>query len=401
MQFPDDADLEEESLLWSDLWLAEQKTFRCVVAGMEKGSETGNLHAQCYYEFNNCRNFKSVSSLLSKYDISVDWLNVAYGSPKQCYNYCVKDGDYISYGKPICLTSERGKRSDIDKLKTAIWEENADMTRISKEFFAQYLHYRGNIRAMLSLRTREMAMAAYKAHLKTPYEWQKKMFWFLKEKVTPRHITFIVGTKGGEGKSEFASMLLAREGIDNVFLFQNAKSNDLLYAWNGEEYCVLDLSRVNQAKVNWGVLENFGNGKAFSGKYDAITKLFARGSKCIVLMNWAPPQGIFSEDRMNICHLNLDPKWNVYLKDYKPKVIWDEEDEPLEWTFDRVVPDGFPVLPRRVVLNRDQFVYEEDLPEYKQTEFIDPPINRPALRRLHPIVVDRSPSPPFNNVCFI
>ena len=50
------------------------------------------------------------------------------------------------------------------------------------------------------------------------------------------------------------------------YMFENGKSADIKYAFNGEKICIFDLSRSQSDHVNYEVMESVKNGVLFSSK---------------------------------------------------------------------------------------------------------------------------------------
>ena len=56
--------------------------------------------------------------------------------------------------------------------------------------------------------------------------------------------------------------------------FENGKSADIKYAYDGQRCVVFDLSRSQESHVNYEVIESVKNGVVFSTKYESQMKVF-------------------------------------------------------------------------------------------------------------------------------
>ena len=56
--------------------------------------------------------------------------------------------------------------------------------------------------------------------------------------------------------------------------YENGKSADVKYAYNGQETVIFDLSHSQETHVNYEVIESIKNGVVFSTKYTLEMKVF-------------------------------------------------------------------------------------------------------------------------------
>lgn len=111
-----------------------------------------------------------------------------------------------------------------------------------------------------------------------------------------RQILFVVGEFGGEGKTFLAHYLVANHG---AVKYENSKTNDVKYAYEGEPIVIFDFVRSSQDHINYEILEIIKNGSFFSSKYQSEFKAFAP-PKVVVFTNEHPDLNKLSKDRYQI-----------------------------------------------------------------------------------------------------
>nr|ARI50281.1 master replication initiator protein [Sophora yellow stunt virus] len=109
-----------------------------------------------------------------------------------------------------------------------------------------------------------------------------------------RRIIWVYGPQGGEGKTSYAKHLVKTR---NAFYTTGGKTADIAFAWDHQELVVFDFPRSFEEYVNYGVIEQLKNGIIQSGKYQSVIK-YAEYVEVIVLSNFTPRSGMFSEDRI-------------------------------------------------------------------------------------------------------
>ena len=145
------------------------------------------------------------------------------------------------------------------------------------------------------------------------------MLEYIEKSPDARKVVWFVDEKGNSGKTYITKYLLT-EG--DALRFENAKSADVKYAYNGEKTVVFDLSRSQETHVNYEVIESVKNGVVFSTKYESQMKVF-KTPHVIIMANFAPDESKMSSDRWDIRYLteddqkmpNLDDVMDVYLRD--------------------------------------------------------------------------------------
>nr|AKO71383.1 Replication associated protein [Banana bunchy top virus]AKO71384.1 Replication associated protein [Banana bunchy top virus]AKO71386.1 Replication associated protein [Banana bunchy top virus]WET17405.1 replication associated protein [Banana bunchy top virus]WET17408.1 replication associated protein [Banana bunchy top virus] len=111
-----------------------------------------------------------------------------------------------------------------------------------------------------------------------------------------RRIIWVYGPNGGEGKTTYAKYLMKTK---NAFYSPGGKSLDICRLYNYEEIVIFDIPRCKEEYLNYGLLEEFKNGIIQSGKYEPVLKI-VEYVEVIVMANFLPKEGIFSEDRIKL-----------------------------------------------------------------------------------------------------
>lgn len=261
--------------------------FLYVVYGRELGEEKETPHLQGYIEFP----FRVSLRQCKRLHETAHW-EPRRGHQSQAIEYCKKEGDYVELGRK----REQGKRSDFSKLRDRI-KEGASEEDIFEEFPDMYFKYKQNIVSTIEDRSLEIDAPEIKL-----FEWQENLCATLDGEPDDRKINWVVDEIGGAGKTTFSKWLIAKHGKD-VFYFTNAQTKDVAFAYKGQRICILDLSRSNAEKVNYGILESVKNGLLFSGKYRSTTKAF-NVPHVIVFANFFPDWDKMSMDRWEVIEIN-------------------------------------------------------------------------------------------------
>ena len=89
--------------------------------------------------------------------------------------------------------------------------------------------------------------------------WQADLLAKLDRPPHPRSITWYLDPAGASGQTWLSRYLLVMRP-DHVILFENGRSQDLKYAYDGQRIVLLDLSRSQEDRFNYEVLESIKNG---------------------------------------------------------------------------------------------------------------------------------------------
>lgn len=131
------------------------------------------------------------------------------------------------------------------------------------------------------------------------YQWQKELLEYVKGPVNDREILWYYDQKGGKGKTAMCKFLISNH---NASFISNGKTSDLSFAINDPKIVVVNYTRDNEERINYGILESIKDGLVFSGKYESKTKCFDP-PHLIVFANFSPRLESMSLDRWKIITL--------------------------------------------------------------------------------------------------
>ncbi len=233
--------------------LTQRHTFIDYIFGLEKGEE-GTPHIQGFVNFKNAITFRSMKKAFPKAHIEK-----AKGSIKQNFEYCSKDGDFISN---IDLRSHQEKIID------------------------------------------EIINDEYKDVQWTP--WQKKIFKILDNKPDKRKIHWFWEPNGNIGKSYLCKYL----ALTRKIIIADGKKTDIFHSIykliNDQKetptIIMIDIPRTNFEYVNYGAIEQIKNGCIYSGKYEGGLCVFPI-PHVIIFANEEPKYEAMSKDRWDVTQL--------------------------------------------------------------------------------------------------
>ena len=140
--------------------------------------------------------------------------------------------------------------------------------------------------------------------------WQSEVLQFL-ECPDSRTVYWIVGKKGGEGKSFIQDVIKKSYGTRRVFKSEiNTRKVDIAYALAREVMTCKDIFLFNLLRsdyvVSYGVLENIKDGYLISSKYKSTVLKIKTPNVIIVFSNDFPDQNKLSSDRWKIYEIKND-----------------------------------------------------------------------------------------------
>jgi len=131
-------------------------------------------------------------------------------------------------------------------------------------------------------------------------QWQENLFKLMKFYKTigeDRKIIWICDEEGNAGKSLFCKYMALNHDASVV---GNGGFADIAYAVkNNPDYVLMNLSRSNEGRVNYGVIEAIKDGMLFSAKYESTMKIFD-SPVVVVMANFFPEVHAMSMDRWEI-----------------------------------------------------------------------------------------------------
>lgn len=110
--------------------------------------------------------------------------------------------------------------------------------------------------------------------------WQLKCLQLL-ENQNNREIMFVIDPVGGVGKTFLSKYLTLIHGAAR---FDNGKSADIKYLYQGEKVVIFDLCKSQRDHINYEVIEQIKNGILCSYKYQSERKVY-NIPKIVVFMN--------------------------------------------------------------------------------------------------------------------
>lgn len=149
-----------------------------------------------------------------------------------------------------------------------------------------------------------------------------------------RQILWVYDEEGNKGKTFLSKYLCVMKG---AIRFQNGKSADIKYAYNGQDIVIFDYVRSMEEIVNYGIIECMKDGIMFSTKYESKQKYGHTNTKVVCFSNFKPAIDKMSLDRWDL--LNID-NFNTMCKK-KAKLNLEGYNK---WAASVEVENGFPVM---------------------------------------------------------
>jgi len=279
----------DEVQLLSGLYPA---TASYVVFGREVAPGTGTPHLQGYICFNQRKSINFVRQLLPRAHIEI-----ARGSPTQCRDYSIKDGDYDEFGT---LPNAAGHRSDWDDYRKWCSEldHRPDQREIMDFWPAIWGRYSRSAVAMANEYCPKPKLREGDTN-----EWQTALELLLEEPAEDRMVRFYVDTVGGSGKSWFCGYLYTKR--DDVQLLGPGKRDDIAHMIElGKRIFLFNIPRGSMEFLNYGLLEMLKDRMIVSPKYESTMKILDYVPHVVVFSNEHPDETKMSADRYDINILN-------------------------------------------------------------------------------------------------
>ncbi|CAI9733846.1 Hypothetical predicted protein [Octopus vulgaris] len=172
--------------------------------------------------------------------------------------------------------------------------------------------YRNNVRAVGDLfveskkkRTFDLIVMEYENVVWQ--RWQFRLIQELKKKPDPRKIIWYCDPVGNSGKAYLSRYLQTIDGIR----FENGRSVDIKYKYDGRRIVVFDYTRSQKDHINYDVIESIKNGLICSTKYVPVTKTFPI-PHVVVFANFEPDRSKMSADRWDIRFLTTEDYQKIY-----------------------------------------------------------------------------------------
>ena len=284
-------------------------TQNCIYAivGIEQG-ELNTVHLQCFVHFRKQLLFNRAKAMLS----CRAHLEGARGTDVQNKVYCEKGGHVIiEIGTPNEHYQHSNDTSnacyDIAQ-KMADGECVATICEDPTNCKVYTRHYKAIERITHSIIQKSMRQHVMDNGKDIVWKvWQQKIIKLLLKKPHERTVHWVYEETGNTGKTFLTRYIMSAH--PSCICFENAKSADLKYAYNGENIVLFDLSRSSEHIFNYEALESLKNGRMFSPKYESASKLY-NIHHVLVFANWMPDMTRLSLDRWNIIHISTSD--NLY-----------------------------------------------------------------------------------------
>ncbi|AHH31485.1 replication-associated protein [Dragonfly larvae associated circular virus-10] len=280
--------------------ITEKLTFsNCVFAkvGKEIG-DSGTPHLQGFIHLRKRLRLACLKKLVG----DRAHCEVARGTDKDNESYCGKDSDVVlTIGEPTIGTTEQGGGDTIHSIARRIalkLSKGTDITELQGEEWKAYCRHSKVIQELSAALVKNKNIKDQAAQMsdKPLRTWQKELKNAIQTVPDDRKVMWYCDSVGNTGKTWFSKYLVALHG---AIRFENGKSADIKYAYNGERVVVFDLSRSQVDHFNYEVIESIKNGLMFSPKYTSCTKMYPI-PHVIVFANWMSDESKLSADRWKI-----------------------------------------------------------------------------------------------------
>ena len=240
---------------------------------------------------------------------------IARGSDEDNDRYCTKDGDVLlRVGAPCSSDADRDTTNRSYRKAREIGKRLAggeDLLCILDGDDDAGVAYLKHARVIQEFTTAERQ----KSHLDVVSRqfdhvvlrfWQRELLIYLENEPDPRKIVWYVDEKGNSGKTFLSKYLIAKKG---AVRFENGRSCDIKFAYAGEKIVLFDLSRSQEERFNYEVLESLKNGVMFSSKYGSAMRVYSV-PHVVVFCNWSPNCEKLSQDRWDVRYIDEEQcKW--------------------------------------------------------------------------------------------
>lgn len=207
-------------------------------------------------------------------------------NPKACIEYTMKeDKEVYLWGTCEEIVKKGGKFSQVAK-ELIDGKNPRDIMKMEPGFFLQ--HKRKVDEMYQFIEEDKKLISNFE-----PFGWQLDVLQKIEDQ-NERQILWVVDGDGNCGKSMLADWLECY----GAFRCNAGKIQDITYLYQKEQLVVFDFERADQAKVQYGLLETFKNGKIISTKYQPIKKY--QPCRVVVFANWEPNKNALSSDRWDI-----------------------------------------------------------------------------------------------------
>lgn len=286
---------------WTTFCETNTKHIRFLVLQAEECPKTKRTHLQIYCELYKQKGIAGWKKLFTDKAIHIESRK---GTQEQAIVYCQKEetqlpGTQFQWGEP--KASKQGDRTDLhDAFDDA---RNLDLTlmEVAENNIPAFMRYNRAIEKVRGMQeqlieTQKLVERYKDCQLR---DWQKEIQLILETEPDSRAVYWICDTTGNTGKSWFADWA---EVFMEAQVFTNGGTRDIALAYNNKPVVIFDLSRTEDDRINYTVLEQIKNGRIWSPKYESKMKRFTP-PHLIVFANQWPDVKKMSEDRWTLYEL--------------------------------------------------------------------------------------------------
>lgn len=297
-----------------------------VIIGFEVCPETGKPHIQGYIEFKSPLALSTVKSRLDPMNKGKSVVHIEPAKKHRDANitYCKKADSHDAkaielYGakwiEKLNIPSDSPKvdglqplnkgEADIRPVVEMAQTGEHTLSEIASSFPNAATKYAAGLKSIIESAKEDSLFQQFKSRMISgvPNLWQADFIGnVIDQPVNNRAVWWIYDATGGTGKSWLCDYLIATRG---AIFFENAKSRDIAFAYDGQPIVIFDFARTCEGHVNYNVIECLKNGRIFSAKYGSKAKFF-KPPHVICLANWPPARGSLSQDRWRIINLEVD-----------------------------------------------------------------------------------------------
>ena len=154
--------------------------------------------------------------------------------------------------------------------------------------------------------------------------WQKQVIDFINQ-ATDRHVFWVIGARGNEGKSWLQKYMERQFGTRRVFKGElNAKNSDVAYILSKQTLTCKDIFLFNLPRSDnscaYGIIENLKDGHFFNRKYVSQQLKVKTPNTVIVFSNSPPKTHQLSKDRWRIYEIQNDLLQSYRNRDFLDKL---------------------------------------------------------------------------------
>jgi len=260
-----------------------------LIIGKEVGS-SGTPHLQGHVTFETKKRLTWITKNLGQAHYSL------VRSIPHSIEYCKKDGNFTEYGTSPNVSSQQGKRSDLELFILSVREGMVDFKDLREAH------------PLVMAKYHRFALSYVRDHKPLPsipdhplYDWQSRLLETITKDPNSRDVIFVVDKTGNSGKSWFSSY--CEKTIERTQVMKCGKRDDMAYELKEDlQLLIIDVSRSCSDFLNYQFIEDVKDGRVFSPKYESFTKRF-NPPHVVVMMNSDPDESKLSFDRIKIINI--------------------------------------------------------------------------------------------------